>query len=97
MITQLHAPRQSSRWIGDDVLRHVDELAREARWMWRREPTGRGPIRTRIMRDLAALRLDLEALERRRTRTDPCVEHERALHDCASRLERLRLHWRTES
>lgn len=94
MITQVHAPQRPHRWIGDDVLRQIDEFSREARWMWRREPTARGSLRTWIMRDLAALRLDLEALERRRTRSEPCVEHERALHDCASRLERLRLHWK---
>jgi hypothetical protein len=79
----------------DELLDHVRQLARDARRLWRREPTSTGPVRDEALRDLTMLQLDLEALERRRTSSEPCVEHERALHDCASRLERLRLHWRS--
>lgn len=43
----------------------------------------------------AVIRLDLEVLEQRRRRAESHEEHKRELHDWASRLEGLRLRWRT--
>lgn len=94
MNPQMNTTGDRTLRIGDDVLVQIRELAHEARSIWRREPAGIGRAHTHVMRDLAAVRLDLEALERRCSRATPGVEQERELHDCASRLERLRLHWR---
>ncbi|MEZ5247506.1 MAG: hypothetical protein R2707_20625 [Acidimicrobiales bacterium] len=82
-----------TKLIDPDTTPSIGDLARDARAMWRREPSVHGPLRTRIMSELTAVRVDLETLERKLDRSDLSVEDERSIHDCASRLQRLRLHW----
>lgn len=50
---------------------------------------------THIMTELTDVRVELEALERRSNRRARSVEDERTLRECARRLGRLRLHWRS--
>jgi hypothetical protein len=82
-----------TKLIDTDTTPSIGELAREARAMWRREPRAHGPLRTRLMSELTGVRFDLETLERKMDRAEASVEDERAIHECASRLERLRHHW----
>jgi hypothetical protein len=82
-----------TKLVDTDTTPSIGELAREARAMWRREPRAHGSLRTRIMRELTAVRFDLETLECKLGRAELSAEDERTIHECASRLGRLRLHW----
>jgi len=93
MTTQMPMMARTSSDMDDEVGSRVEALTRETRLLWGCEPTPLGRTRMEVMRDLAALRLDLEALDRRLRHRTPGVEDERALHDCESQFEELRLHW----
>ncbi len=76
-----------------DYREEIERLSNEARVLWRSEPPVDGRTRLEVMRELAAVRLVIEAVERRQLHSRLDVEDARSLHYCASRIAELREHW----